>query len=68
MQMWYRRLRDVCVLSEEAVHESFGTKVSGLKLNSWRAQVCTITPSGSRTRDAGVGGERSTKEAKGYSL
>ncbi len=30
-------------------------------------RVRTITPSGSRTRDAGAGGGRSTKEAKGYS-
>ncbi len=27
-----------------------------------------LVPSGSRTRDAGAGGGRSTKEAKGYNL
>ncbi len=31
-------------------------------------RVRTDSPSGSRTRDSGVGGGRSTKEAKGYSL
>ncbi len=31
-------------------------------------RVRTITPNGSWTRDAGAGGGRSTKEAKGYSL
>ncbi len=31
-------------------------------------RVRTITPSWSRTRDAGAEGGRSTKEAKGYSL
>ncbi len=30
--------------------------------------ILVLAPSGSRTRDSGAGGGRSTKEAKGYSL
>ncbi len=47
-------------------HPGHGTNVTP-PLMSIPPQLVRV-PSGSRTRDAGTGGRRSTKEAKGYSM